>query len=72
MAGIAAPRRPSPLGSWAVKLLRLLPTTNGNSTTLRTIISENNDLAAKNPDKLKELQELFMAEAQKIPGASAG
>jgi hypothetical protein len=27
--------------------------------------SENNDLAAKNPDKLKELQDLFMAEAKK-------
>ena len=27
--------------------------------------SENNDLAAKNPDKLKELQELFMVEARK-------
>ena len=27
--------------------------------------SENNDLAAKNPDKLKELQELFMDEARK-------
>ena len=28
-------------------------------------ISENNDLAAKNPDKLKELQGLFMDEAKK-------
>ena len=27
--------------------------------------SENNDLAAKNPDKLKELQGLFMDEARK-------
>jgi arylsulfatase len=27
--------------------------------------SENTDLAAKNPDKLKELQDLFMAEAKK-------
>src|SRR5437899_11888333 len=27
--------------------------------------SENNDLAAKNPDKLKELQDLFMVEARK-------
>ena len=27
--------------------------------------SQNNDLAAKNPDKLKELQELFMVEAEK-------
>jgi hypothetical protein len=27
--------------------------------------SENNDLAAKNPDKLKELQALFMDEARK-------
>ena len=27
--------------------------------------SENNDLAAKNPDKLKELQDLFMVEAKK-------
>src|SRR6516164_10777831 len=27
--------------------------------------SQNNDLAAKNPDKLKELQELFVAEANK-------
>src|SRR4030095_7746479 len=30
--------------------------------------SENNDLAAKNPDKLKELQGLFMDEARKYPG----
>src|SRR4029453_15319940 len=30
--------------------------------------SENNDLAAKNPDKLKELQGLFMDEARKYEG----
>ena len=34
--------------------------------------SQNNDLAAKNPDKLKELQALFVAEANKIPGLPAG
>src|SRR6185436_15884770 len=27
--------------------------------------SQNNDLAAKNPDKLKELQELFLVEGEK-------
>ena len=39
--------------------------TNGSFTTSPTIYSENNDLAAKNPDKLRELQELFLVEAAK-------
>src|SRR6202011_666407 len=38
--------------------------TNGNSATW-TKISEANDLAAKNPKKLRELQDLFWIEAAK-------
>ena len=34
--------------------------------------SQYNDLAAKNPDKLKELQALFMTEAAEIPGPAPG
>ena len=41
------------------------PGTTGESITLRTIRLEFNDLAANMPDKLKELQDLFYAEAKK-------
>ena len=42
-----------------------LTTTSGNSTTSPRTTRENNDLAAKNPDKLKEMQALFLTEAAK-------
>ena len=34
--------------------------------------SENNDLASQQPDKLKELQALFLTEAAKISGLPSG
>ena len=34
--------------------------------------SQNNDLAAKNPDKLKEMQALFLAEAAKYQVLAVG
>ena len=40
-------------------------TTSGNSTTSTEDYSQFNDLAAKKPDKLKEMQELFLVEAAK-------
>ncbi len=40
-------------------------TTSGSCTTSPTTISQDNDLAAKNPDKLKEMQALFLTEAAK-------
>ena len=40
-------------------------TTSGNSTTRATTSAWRNDLAASNPAKLKELQDLFMKEAIK-------
>ena len=39
--------------------------TNGSSTTSPRTISQSNDLAAKMPDKLKEMQALFLLEATK-------
>ena len=39
---------------------------NGNSTTSTEDPTEFNDLAAKMPDKLKEMQDLFYAEAKKF------
>ena len=62
---IAATVRRSPRGSWARPKC---PISDGYKWELYNIAedySENNDLAAKNPDKLKELQELFMDEARK-------
>ena len=47
-------------------------TTNGNSTTSTKDFSQNNDLAAKNPDKLKEMQALFLIGGGEIPGLPAG
>ncbi len=40
-------------------------TTSGNCTTSTKDFSEANDLAAKEPKKLRELQELFWIEAAK-------
>ena len=44
---------------------RIRPTTRGSSTTSRKDWTQYDDVAAKNPDKLKELQELFWNEAEK-------
>ena len=44
---------------------RQLTTTSGSSTTSPRTTRRYNDLAAKNPDKLKELQASFMTEAGK-------
>ena len=41
------------------------PATSGNSTTITLDFSQFNDLAAQMPEKLKELQDLFYAEAKK-------
>ena len=41
------------------------PRTCGSSTTSNEDFSESTDLAASNPAKLKELQALFMKEAEK-------
>ena len=58
----AARSRP---GFWERPSCPTSTTTSGNSTTSPRTISQNNDLAAKNPDKLKELQALFLTEAAK-------
>ena len=60
-----APRRPPRPGSWERPSC---PTVNEYKWELYNLAedySQYNDLAAKNPDKLKELQTVFMAEAQK-------
>ena len=57
------PRRPGLLGT--AQAARLSTTTSGNSTTSPRTTRRYNDLAAKNPDKLKELQALFLTEAAK-------
>ena len=62
--GTPVPRRLRRFGSSGPSHCRPLTTTSGNSTTSPSY-SQANDLAAKNPDKLKELQALFMAEAAK-------
>ena len=46
--------------------------TNGSFTTSPTTIRKYNDLAAKMPDKLKEMQALFQKEAADTPGLTAG
>ena len=59
-------RRPRRPGSWErPSCPRSSTTTSGNSTTSPKTSRRINDLAAKNPDKLKELQALFLAEAAK-------
>ena len=50
-------------GTWPAQ--RTSPRTNGNCTTSRRDFSQADDLAAKNPEKLKELQVLFEREAKK-------
>jgi len=57
-----------PAGPWLRGLGKLPDVVNGYKWELYNIAddySEYNDLAAKNPDKLRELKELFMMEATK-------
>jgi len=57
-----------PEGPWLMGLGKLPNVLNGYSWELYNIAedySENNDLAAKMPDKLRYMQELFLIEAQK-------
>ena len=57
-----------PEGPWLMGLGKLPNVLNGYKWELYNIAedySENNDLAAKMPDKLRNMQELFLVEAQK-------
>src|SRR5580704_3691964 len=59
---------PPPAAPWLMGLAKMPDVVNGYKWELYNIAedySENNDLAAKNPDKLRELQELFLVEAAK-------
>ena len=52
-----------------------MPDVNGYKWELYNIAedySQYNDLAAKMPDKLKEMQALFMTEAAKYQGLASG
>jgi arylsulfatase A-like enzyme len=63
---IAATTPPSP--PWLMGLAKMPDVVNGYKWELYNIAddySENNDLAAKMPDKLREMQELFLVEAAK-------
>ena len=63
---IAATTPPAP--PWVMGQVKMPQVTDGYTWELYNIAedySENNDLAAKNPDKLKELQALFLTEAAK-------
>jgi arylsulfatase A-like enzyme len=59
---------PPPQPPWLMGTAKMPEVLNGYKWELYNIAddySENNDLAAKYPDKLRELQELFLVEAQK-------
>jgi arylsulfatase len=63
---IAATTPPAP--PWLLGTVKLPNVVNGYKWELYNIAedySEDNDLAAKMPDKLRDMQELFIAEAQK-------
>jgi arylsulfatase A-like enzyme len=63
---IAATTPPAP--PWLMGLAKLPEVVNGYKWELYNInddYSEYNELAAKNPDKLREMQELFLVEASK-------
>ena len=63
---IAATTPPAP--PWTMGMAKLPEVVNGYKWELYNIAedySENNDLAAKMPDKLREMQELFFAEASR-------
>ena len=57
-----------PLPPWLLGLGKMPDVVNGYKWELYNIAedySQNNDLAAKMPDKLREMQELFLVEAAK-------
>ena len=59
---------PPPQPPWLMGTAAMPEVLNGYKWELYNIAedySQNNDLAAKNPEKLKELQELFLVEAKK-------
>jgi arylsulfatase len=59
---------PPPQPPWLMGTAKMPEVVNGYKWELYNIeddFSQNNDLAAKNPDKLRELQELFLVEAAK-------
>jgi arylsulfatase len=59
---------PPPQPPWLLGTAKMPEVLNGYKWELYNVAedySENNDLSAKYPDKLKELQELFLVEAQK-------
>ncbi len=59
---------PPPAPPWLMGTEKMPEVLNGYKWELYNIVddfSQNYDLAAKNPEKLKELQELFLVEAQK-------
>ena len=59
---------PPPQPPWLMGTAKMPEVINGYTWELYNIaedFSENNDLAAKNPDKLKELQAVFLEEAKK-------
>jgi len=63
---IAATPPPAPV--WMLGTVKLPEVVNGYDWELYNIVedySENNNLAAKNPDKLREMKELFLVEATK-------
>jgi arylsulfatase len=63
---IAATPPPAPV--WMMGTVKLPEVVNGYDWELYNIAedySENNNLAAKNPDKLREMKELFLVEATK-------
>ena len=63
---IAATTPPAP--PWLLGTVKLPDVVNGYQWELYNIAddySENNDLAARNPDKLRDLKELFLVEATK-------
>ena len=57
--------------AWETKPRRPLEQDMWELYDTRSDFSLANDLAAKNPDKLKEMQELFLKEAVKVPRAAA-
>src|SRR5262245_60960198 len=63
---IASTTPPQP--PWLLGLAKMPDVINGYNWELYNLTedySQNNDLAAKNPDKLRELQQLFLVEAEK-------
>src|SRR5262249_56908469 len=66
VSGFATPVPPQP--PWLMGTVKMPDVLTGYKWELYNLaddFSENNDLGAKNPDKLKELQGLFMDEARK-------